>query len=182
MYVPSKEEKAFVESLLMNAKNEAMPGEVRAILRSKATTEKNLLFQLGIVRLYADAKPGERFSADYEKIGRRYWGQVKRNLFEVLCGKSRKYMKERNQLKQKGRGIIIMLVPIIMSQLGLPSSAAGVAVVLALIIAKIGINAFCDTCHESDPPSLPNPGSTAEKKRAEIKAREARHKGAPRRK
>ena len=145
-YELSSEDREFVERQAKTASNPAYAAELLGALKSFETLSfDSLVFQLGTVDTYRTARIGVRYSRDYRGLGQRLWQNFRGQIYDLLCGDSVEYAKERAKLKGELHGGLVVLVPILISALGLPAAAAGVATVLALIILKIGLRTLCVT-------------------------------------
>jgi hypothetical protein len=142
MYKLTATERKYIGRLLKQAPNKATQIEVMGSIDEDDFD--NLVFQLGAVESYKDKEEGRRWDAPYGTIGRRYWRRVKNHLHDLICGSSKAYEQERRKLRTQGEGLVMILVPMIVSALNLPPAAVGVAILLALIVAKVGVRAFCE--------------------------------------
>lgn len=142
----SNAERRFVDELLAAATNLGHVKETEDALASfPSAAIGDLLFQLGCVDLQKSAPPSVEFDADYYEIGKRIWNKSRVELHNAICGNDERYADERKRLKNHTESALIVLVPIILEALRIPVAASGVAVVLALLILKIGLAAFCAT-------------------------------------
>lgn len=163
VYALCQMDRDYVTSLIANVRNPTYAEEIRHALDmyEDGRSLEDLLFQLGVVKVYQTAVPGQRFSAKYTQIGHKLWEQFRLQLRDVLCGDSQAYAEERAKLQAHVSGALIVLVPMVTKALGLPPEAAGVATVVSLIILKIGLRTFCATIG-AVPRSFGRPGEICE--------------------
>jgi hypothetical protein len=87
-------------------------------------------------------------SKKYARIFLRRFGHGLRNL---ICGNSKQYAKDRKQLSGMGQNAVTIGVPVITTALGLPALYTGVAIAISLLIARIGLKAFCEMLDSTHP-------------------------------
>ncbi len=63
----------------------------------------------------------------------------------AICGKNGIYRKERQKIESNPEAFITTLVPVVLSTLQLPTAISGAAIVIVLLISKIGVRAFCES-------------------------------------
>lgn len=111
----------------------------------------HLMFHLGRLEYFSQPVGFATMGVpNYYGLGRQYWDSVKKELQVALCSKSGAYYKDRKKLAEIGNTSLTIAVPAIMAALSLPSTLAGVAVVISVFISKIGINAFCRMLNEQN--------------------------------
>lgn len=91
-----------------------------------------------------DETKAQEFLQHYWEMGERYWISVRNQAREAVCGSDGLYQQERDDLQSQTRTIITVGVPLLISQLGLPPEAYGLAISIILLISKIGVQAFCE--------------------------------------
>lgn len=148
MYSISGAEKQYIQQLLGNATHPMISPEVLAFMQTSEFDEEGFFKHLGVVKLYMNANKDDRFDADYVKFGHNYWRNIQKEIFAVVCENDKQYANERGEIKQGSRDMLVILIPPLIQALGLPAEAAGIAIVIALMIVKVGINSFCNTLQE----------------------------------
>src|SRR5207245_132854 len=91
-----------------------------------------------------------------------------------LCGNSTRYATHRRQLGQAGTTSITVLVPTLLSLLKAPPELAGVAIVLSLFVATVGVDALCDTLNEVLTPAGARPATLGGRRAPSLGADPAR--------
>jgi len=109
----------------------------------ETSSYQGFIFQLGVVECYKDAPERVRYYAPFEENGYKLWENYRKQLQDILCGISETYKKEQENLRKRTENSLIILAPIVMSTLNLPPKAAGIAVVLSLMILKLGLDTLC---------------------------------------
>jgi len=82
---------------------------------------------------------------DYHAKGVTFYGSVRNQVGEAICGKNGIYRKECQKMELNTEAFITTLVPVVLSTLQLPTAISGAAIVIVLLISKIGIRAFCES-------------------------------------
>ena len=85
------------------------------------------------------------FLPDYHAKGVTFYESVLDQVHEAICGKNGIYRKERQKIESTPEAFITTLVPVVLSTLQLPAAIGGAAIVIVLLISKIGIHAFCES-------------------------------------
>jgi hypothetical protein len=144
----SRQELSFIKETIKSASNSIHLFETLGAIEEFEDEDEDvlsLIHNLGIVEVYKDARESVRYSARYENIGRRLWNNYREQLRDAICGDSDAYKEERAKLQSSTESAIIILIPLVLSALNIPPQASGVAIVLSLIILKIGLKTFCAT-------------------------------------
>jgi hypothetical protein len=103
------------------------------------------IYYLGEISFLQNISTNERSGGDFTVIGRRLWENYRNQIYEVLCGESTEYAEERKKLHTITENSLIVLIPLLMSALNIPTAATGVGVVLSLLVLKIGLKTMCAT-------------------------------------
>ena len=103
----------------------------------------SMLFLLGITITKPDRI--EDLLPDYTVKGVTFYESIRNQFGEAICGKNGMYRKERQKLESNSEAFITTLVPVVLSTLRLPTEISGAAIVIVLLIFKIGIHAFCES-------------------------------------
>jgi hypothetical protein len=82
---------------------------------------------------------------DYHAKGVTFYESVRNQVGEAICGKNGIYRKERQKIESNPEAFITTLVPVVLSTLQLPTTISGAAIVIVLLISKIGVRAFCES-------------------------------------
>ena len=85
------------------------------------------------------------FLPDYHAKGVTFYESVLNQVREAICGKNGIYRKERQKIESTTEAFITTLVPVVSSTLQLPAAISGAAIVIVLLISKIGVPAFCES-------------------------------------
>ena len=64
---------------------------------------------------------------------------------EAVRGKNGIYRKERQKIESNTEAFIATLLPVVLSTLRLPEAISGAAIVIVLLISKIGVHTFCES-------------------------------------
>ncbi len=145
-WTPTKADLRYVQAQLAGVKNDTYVRETEAAFADfEEQTVRDLVCQLGIVDAYSGARPGVRYEADYDSIGRRLWNRARLELHDALCGTGAGYGEDRKKVRGVVEGGLVTLTPFVMSRLGLPLEMAGVAAVISLIVLKMGLRTICAT-------------------------------------
>jgi hypothetical protein len=91
----------------------------------------------------------DRMGFDRSAWGIRFWDSTKAQLREAVCGSKGVYHKERDKLEASTTAMITGLIPVVTTALKLPPDSAGLAIIIVLFIAKIGVRAFCESTKPS---------------------------------
>ncbi len=128
---------------------------LQSLLDSGSTEEQVAELWLG--------KAGSASTAGFGAVGaiQSFYANVKREFVAFMCGDPR-YEDERKQAKQiwnnQGKvGLVSMVSALVASTIGL--AAAAIIPVIALLfslVAKVGVNAFCESCKVNEKVSSSN--------------------------
>jgi len=102
-----------------------------------------MLFLLGITITKPDRI--EDLLPDYTVKGVTFYESVRNQVGEAVCGKNGIYRKERQKIESNTEAFITTLVPVVLSRLRLPEAISGAAIVIVLLISKIGVRTFCES-------------------------------------
>jgi hypothetical protein len=103
----------------------------------------DLFFLLGTTITKPDRIEG--LLPDYTAKGATFYESVQNQVGEAVCGKNGIYRKERQKIESNMEAFISTLVPIVLSTLRLPAAISGAAIVIVLLISRIGVRAFCES-------------------------------------
>src|ERR1700758_1020860 len=124
------------------------PKEAGCVREADGRTQMDMLFLLGITITKPDRVEGRfnvEFLPHYHAKGVTFYESVLNQVREAICGKNGIYRKERQKIEPTPEAFITTLVPIVLSTLQLPAAISGAAIVIVLLISKIGIHAFCES-------------------------------------
>jgi|GEM_PF-1957037 len=99
-----------------------------------------LAMNIPIDALEAVQKQGRVAFPRYEAIAGMVWLQARKRLSEPISARKELY----RQRKVTDQSLLAELTPMIMKVLDIPTAASGFAVILALMVAKMELNAFSD--------------------------------------
>jgi hypothetical protein len=144
----SSEEISFLEKTIAAAKNSQYRLEtLEAIEQFEKEDVFFLARKLGAVYVVKDGD--EYLLHDYrltaDNIGEALWNNWRQQIKDAICGDSDAYKEERAKLQSSTENALIILIPLVLSALNIPPQASGVAIVLSLMILKIGLKTFCTT-------------------------------------
>jgi hypothetical protein len=119
------------------------PKEAGCVREADDRTQMDMFFLLGTTI----AKPDriEVLLPDYTAKGVTFYESVRNQVGEAVCGKNGIYRKERLKIESSTEAFITTLVPVVLSRLRLPEAISGAAIVIVLLISKIGVRAFCES-------------------------------------
>jgi hypothetical protein len=119
------------------------PKEAGCVREADGRTQMDMLFLLGITITKPDRI--EVLLPDYTAKGVTFYESVRNQVGEAVCGKNGIYRKERQMIESNTEAFITTLVPVVLSRLRLPEAISGAAIVIVLLISKIGVRAFCES-------------------------------------
>jgi hypothetical protein len=120
------------------------PKEAGCVRETDDRTEQmDMFFLLGTTITKPDRIDG--LLPDYHAKGVTFYESVRNQVGEAICGKNGIYRKERQKIESKTEAFITTLVPVVLSTLQLPTAISGAAIVIVLLISKIGVRAFCES-------------------------------------
>jgi hypothetical protein len=119
------------------------PKEAGCVREADGRTQMDMFFLLGITITKPD-RIGDLLPG-YTAKGMTFFESVRNQIGEAVCGKNSIYRKERQNIESKRVAFITTLAPVVLSTLRLPAEISGAAIVIALLISKIGIRAFCES-------------------------------------
>ena len=102
-----------------------------------------MLFLLGITITKPDRI--EDLLPDYTVKGVAFCKSVRNKVGEAVCVKNGIYRKERQKIEPTSEAFITTLAPVVLSTLQLPAAISGAAIVIVLLISKVGVPAFCES-------------------------------------
>ncbi len=74
-----------------------------------------------------------------------FWDKVKKEVYDFICTKSRKYSKERNLLGKEFKQIVTIISTAIASSFSIGIGVVvGIVTTIILSIIKVGQNAWCE--------------------------------------
>ena len=80
------------------------------------------------------------------KLQSSFWENIKKEVYDYFCTKSRKYTKERNRAEITFKEIVTILATSIASQFSVTYGIiAGAVSIAVLSVCKMGQNAWCET-------------------------------------
>jgi hypothetical protein len=124
------------------------PKEAGCVREANDRTQMDLFFLLGTTIAKPDRIEGVfnlEFLPDYHAKGVTFYESVRNQVGEVICGKNGIYQNERQKIESNTEAFITTLVPVVLSTLRLPAAIGGAAIVIVLLISKIGVRAFCES-------------------------------------
>jgi hypothetical protein len=140
----SSEEISFIENTIATVKSsEHRFITLETFKHFEEDDVDSLVDRLSKVEDSAHLIPGDPFISP--DAGRSMWNYCPQQLKDAVCGNSDTYKEERAKLKSSTENVLIILIPLVLSALNISPQASGVAIVLSLIILKIGLNTFCET-------------------------------------
>jgi hypothetical protein len=107
------------------------------------TEQMDMFFLLGTTITKPDRIEG--LLPDYHAKGVTFYESVRNQVGEAICGKNGIYQKERQKIESNTEAFITTLVPVVLSTLRLPAATSGAAILIVLLISKIGVLAFCES-------------------------------------
>ena len=107
------------------------------------TEQMDMFFLLGRTITKPDRIEG--LLPDYHAKGVTFYESIRNQVGEAICGKNGIYQKERQKIESNTEAFITTLVPVVLSTLQLPAAISGAAIVIVLLISKIGVRAFCES-------------------------------------
>ena len=119
------------------------PKEAGCVQEADDRTLMDLFFLLGTTITKPDRIEG--LLPDYTAKGVTFYESVQNQVGEAVCGKNGIYRKERQKIESNMEAFISTLVPVVLSTLRLPAAISGAAIVIVLLISKIGVRAFCES-------------------------------------
>jgi hypothetical protein len=143
----SDEELAFINNTLASAPyHPHRSATLYAIEVLESQGFDSLLGGLGMVNKLRSERSAEVQDAVSVKFGgEMLWNRFREQIRDAICGDSDTYKEERAKLQSNTESALIVLVPIILAVVHIPPEAIGVAIVLSLMILKIGLKTFCAT-------------------------------------
>ena len=120
------------------------PKEAGCVRETDDRTEQmDMFFLLGTTITKPDRIDG--LLPDYHAKGVTFYESVRNQVGEAICGKNGIYRKERQKIESNTEAFITTLVPVVLSTLQLPTAISGAAIIIVLLISKIGVPAFCES-------------------------------------
>ena len=119
------------------------PKEAGCVREADDRTQMDLFFLLGTTITKPDRIEG--LLPDYTAKGVTFYESVQNQVSEAVCGKNGIYRKERQKIESNMEAFITTLVLVVLSTLRLPAAISGAAIVIVLLISKIGVRAFCES-------------------------------------
>jgi hypothetical protein len=119
------------------------PKEAGCVRETDDGTQMDMFFLLGTTITKPDRIEG--LLPDYHAKGVTFYESVRNQVGEAICGKNGIYRKERLKIESNTEAFITTLVPVVLSTLQLPTGTSGAAIVIVLLISKIGVRAFCES-------------------------------------
>jgi hypothetical protein len=124
------------------------PKEAGCVREADDRTQMDLFFLLGKTITRPDRVEGVsnlEGLPDYHAKGITFYESVRNQVREAICGNNGIYRKERQKIESTPEAFITTLVPVVLSTLQLPAAIGGAAIVIVLLISKIGVPAFCES-------------------------------------
>jgi hypothetical protein len=124
------------------------PKEAGCVREADDQTHMDMFFLLGTTITRPDRVEGVsnlEFLPDYHAKGVTFYESVLNQVREAICGKNGINRGERQKIESTAEAFITTLVPIVLSTLQLPAAISGAAIVIVLLISKIGVPAFCES-------------------------------------
>jgi hypothetical protein len=124
------------------------PKEAGCVREGEDRTQMDMFFLLGTTIARQDRVGGmsnREFRPDYHAKGVTFYESVLDQVHEAICGKNGIYRKERQKIEPTSEAFITTLVPVVLSTLQLPAAISGAAIVIVLLISRVGIPAFCES-------------------------------------
>jgi len=125
------------------ARGRYYPKEVGCVREADGRTQMDLFFLLGITITKSDRIEG--LPPDYTAKGVTFYESVQNQVSEAVCGKNGIYRKERQKIESNLEAFVSTLVLVVLSRLRLPAAISGAAIVIVLLLSKIGVRAFCES-------------------------------------
>jgi hypothetical protein len=119
------------------------PKEAGCVREADGRTQMDMLFLLGITITKPDRI--EDLLPDYTLKGVTFYESVRNQVGEAVCGKNGIYRKELQKIESNTEAFIATLLPVVLSTLRLPEAISGAAIVIVLVISKIGVHTFCES-------------------------------------
>jgi hypothetical protein len=119
------------------------PREAGCVREADDRVQMDLFFLLGTTITKPDREEG--LPPDYAAKGVNFYESVQNQVGEAVCGEKGIYRKERRRIESNLEGFVTALVPVVLSTLRLPAAISGAAIVIVLLISKIGVRAFCES-------------------------------------
>lgn len=119
------------------------PKEAGCVREADDRTQMDMFFLLGTTITKPDRIEG--LLPDYTAKGVTFYESVRDQVGEAVCGKNGIYRKERQKIESNTEAFITTLVPVVLSTLQLPAAISGAAIVIVLLISKIGVRGFCES-------------------------------------
>jgi hypothetical protein len=124
------------------------PKEAGCVREAEDRTQMDMFFLLGTTITRQDRVGGRanrEFLPDYHAKGVTFYESILDQVHEAICGKNGIYRKERQKIEPTSEAFITTLVPVVLSTLQLPAAISGAAIVIVLLISKVGVPAFCES-------------------------------------
>jgi hypothetical protein len=124
------------------------PKEAGCVREADDRTQMDMFFLLGMTITRPDRVEGMfnvEFLPDYHAKGVTFYESVLNQVHEAICGKNGIYRKERQKIESTPEAFITTLMSVVSSTLQLPAAIGGAAIVIVLLISKIGVPAFCES-------------------------------------
>jgi hypothetical protein len=119
------------------------PKEAGCIREADDRIQMDLFFLLGMTIAKSDTMEG--LPPDCAAKGMTFYESVQNQVSEALCGKNAINRKERQKIESSLEAFVSTLVPIVLSRLRLPTAISGAAIVIVLLLSKIGVRTFCES-------------------------------------
>jgi len=119
------------------------PKEAGCVREADDRIQMDLFFLLGTTITKSDRTEG--LQPDCTAKGVTFYESVQNQVSEAVCGKKGIYRKERQKIESNMEAFVSTLVPVVLSRLRLPAEISGAAIVIVLLLSKIGVRAFCES-------------------------------------
>jgi hypothetical protein len=119
------------------------PKEAGCVREADDRIRMDLFFLLGTTITKPDREEG--LPPDFTAKGVTFYESVQNQVSEAVCGKNGIRRKERQKIESNMAAFVSTLVPVVSSTLRLPAAISGAAIVIVLLISKIGVRAFCES-------------------------------------
>jgi hypothetical protein len=120
------------------------PKEAGCVREADDRTLMDLFFLLGKTITRPDRVEGVsnlELIPDYHAKGVTFYESVLNQVREAICRKTGIYRKERQKIESSPEAFITILAPVVLLTLQLPAAIGGAAIVIVLLISKIGVPA-----------------------------------------
>jgi hypothetical protein len=120
------------------------PKEAGCVREADDRAQMDLFFLLGKTITRPDRVEGVsnlELIPDYHAKGVTFYESVLNQVREAICRKTGIYRKERQKIESSPEAFITILAPVVLLTLQLPAAIGGAAIVIVLLISKIGVPA-----------------------------------------